>query len=288
MRIRSHRENSVTLTGVGWLWVYGDNSVGLIHSESQQAEILIVAGRTLTITEPEETLFGGRLLISGTLVKNYPSPLRFSGKIESDGRIVGNTIMTGAIYRGQHRPGVLEFDGDLTLGAGASLEFELGVSHSSSPIAVRNGTLQVTDPAGVTIKIVDSGSFGAGDYVLLDWSDAAESSLTLDDFRLEETISGYTYEFTITDDRLILSAVRPPRRLRVERLLFEDGTFSLHVVGLVANKSYRLERTTELQQPNAWLYIDSSFPYEDGEWVFNDPTAGALDKAFYRVTLDSP
>lgn len=176
------------------------------------------------------TYTGGTVVAAGTL---YASNFNSSGSATGTGTVL---IQSGAMLRGNGfisgattiesggalgplstlTPGTLTFSGGLTLLAGSSVGFQLGTL-SSDKIVITGG--QLAGPASGTITLnlyapgsVDSGAFAAGTYTLFNFSTGGTttSSFDVSDFTLGTTISGYTYDLSISGNTLQLTASAIP------------------------------------------------------------------------------
>ena len=275
--------SAVTFVNGGWINVIGPNRVGSIQFAGAGGGAIHV-GADLTITGAGETLYSGGLSVSASLVKEQPAPLRLSGDVSGSGRIAANVVLTGRILGGGDHPDTLDFEGDLTLGDGAALELDIGADTNTPLIAMRTGSFQVTAAAGVVVNLRDSGTFGAGRWVLLDWSEAAHAVASASDFHLGSSIAGYTNVLSVVDNRLVLDAFGPPRNLRIRDVGRDGGTGRLALGGLVPTRSYRVDRASDLLA-GAWDSIGSFPGAESGELVLENLDEGSFDKTFYRIVV---
>ncbi|MXO65524.1 autotransporter domain-containing protein [Altericroceibacterium endophyticum] len=133
-----------------------------------------ILGGTLRV----ENVLGGTIMIDG-------------GTLGGSGRILGDvTVDTGSLAPG-NSPGTLNFGGDLTLGSGSSLDFELG-SPSGTP-GVDSDLIEVAGDLVLdgTLNVSDAGGFGEGLYRLINYG----GSLTDNGLEIGSAPGAYTSDW---------------------------------------------------------------------------------------------
>lgn len=221
----SNRETTIAgLTGSGVVYSFGGDSghliVNLAWNQNQTFSGSLGGGyAAFALTKTG----GGKLTLSGTNT-NTGNITVSAGTLVVDGSVAAPVyVASGAtlggsgsftnfaqITAGAHlapgnSPGTITFTNNLSLEAGAVLDFELGTI--SDLILVNGGTLfGSASTGGITLNLSDAGGFGPATYTLFDFTGATLSDFDLTDFTIGSSPAGYTYSLAFAGNTLALTA----------------------------------------------------------------------------------
>ncbi|MFC4820259.1 InlB B-repeat-containing protein [Dokdonella ginsengisoli] len=170
-----------------------------------------IGGGTLTLAG-NSSYAGTTSVNAGTLRVNGTSgsgALTIAGgaTLGGSGRVAGAaTAQNGSRLAPGSSPGTLTFSGGLALNAGAVLDLEIGTA--SDLIKISGGTFSAAN--GITINLADSGGFGAGAYILIDFTGATANAGAAN-FALGAKPAGtYLYSLSVQGTKLVLTVALPP------------------------------------------------------------------------------
>jgi autotransporter-associated beta strand protein len=148
---------------------------------------VVKAGTGTLVLTNANTYDGGTTVSAGRLrVNNTTGSGTGSGAVTvSGGSLSGNgfiggatTVQTGGtLAPGGATPGVLTFNGALTLDAGSIMSYRLGTSSDSANITTASGLTLDSGTNTITLNFSDSGGLAAGSYTLLDYNTAFNGNL---------------------------------------------------------------------------------------------------------------
>lgn len=178
------------------------------------------------------TLWGGKLLVDGALSPSSTVVVNGSATLGGTGS-VGNVEVTegGTIAPGESA-GILSLAGNLTVDAGALLDFDLDAAASSDRIAMSSSILTLNDQKFADFDFHALAGFGEGTYVLID-AGTVQGSLNAAD---SGTIDGMPATLSVSGGDLVLTVVPEPPSL----VLMAIGALGLF--GVVRRRRRNSER----------------------------------------------
>ncbi len=224
---------------------------------------------------------GGTLLVnntSGSATGTNSVTVNSAGTLGGNGFIFGPVIVNagGALAPGSNGIGTLTIKSNLTLNAGAILNFEVGAPGTADKIAVTNalalgGTLNVTNLAG----------FGPGTNTLFTYGGALSGSLAVGSQPVGYRCTVLTS--TANQVRLVVAVSALPR----------FGGVSNTAAGLVfggnggtASGNYYVLASTNLAPPlAAWRRVATNQFDNNGGFVFTNVWGTNAVQQFYRLQL---
>lgn len=241
---------------------------------------------TFTLTGAS-TYTGGTTVDAGTLLVNNTTGsgtgtnaviVNTNGTLGGTGFILGPVTVNagGALAPGSNGVGTLTLRSNLTLSAGAVLNFELGAPGTGDKVAVTNalvlgGTLNVTGLAG----------FGAGTNVLFTYGGTLSGSLAVD--QMPAGYAGVILTSTPGQVRLAVSVSAQPVFGRVTNtpagLVFSGA-------GGTANGNYYVLASTNVATPlPAWTRLQTNSFDGNGNFQFTNAIGAGVPQQFYRLQL---
>lgn len=275
-------------------WSIGGNNTdttfaGQISEQNTNANTAIQKIGTGKWTLSGSNSFNGGMVVSGgTLLVNNPTgSATGSGDVEvatgatlgGAGTIAGSVVVDAtATFAPGNPAGGLNIGTDLNFDATANLRFALGTSSSSATVA---GNLSL---AG-NLSITNTPGFGAGTYVLFNYSGA----LNFSGLAIVSAPAGYTYAINTSTPgqvKLIVQSTAPPAPPVFGGISFSGGSFIFSGTGGVANATYYLLGTTNLGAPvNSWTRLLTNQFDASGNFNFtNAPTTNASQE-FYLLQV---
>ncbi len=254
---------------------------------ARTAAITKVGTGTFTLTGAN-THTGPTVVNGGTLLANNTSgsatgtnsvTVNRGGTLGGKGFILGPVIINdgGALAPGSNSVGTLTLRSNLTLNAGAILNFELGAVAASDKIAVSNtlvlgGTLNVTNVAG----------FSAGTYTLITYGGGLSGTLPA----MGSKPSGFSCTVntnTTGQVRLVVQTQTPPV-FGVVRIANGNAIFS--GTGGPTNAPYYVLTTTNVTLPAAgWTRLATNAFNATGGFGFTNAFLPGVPQQFYRLQL---
>jgi autotransporter-associated beta strand protein len=223
---------------------------------------------------------GGTLLVcntNGAGTGTNSVTVNDGGALGGTGFIFGPVIVNsgGALAPGSNTVGTLTVRSNLTINAGAMLNYELGTSNASDRVLVGgpltlNGTLNITAKAG----------FGAGTYVLMNYSNTLSGPLPAVGIKP----AGYscTVSASAGQVRLLVAVQAPPA---ITGVLPIAGGIVLSGTGPTNGTFYQLSSTNVTLPLNLWAPVSTNvFDGAGNFMVTNWVVIGELQR-FYRLQL---
>jgi autotransporter-associated beta strand protein len=225
---------------------------------------------------------GGTLLVnntSGSATGTNSVTVNSGGTLGGKGFIFGPVIVNdgGALAPGSNAVGTLTLRSNLTLNAGAILNFELGAVAASDKLVINNnlvlaGTLNVTNVAG----------FGAGTYTLMTYGGALSGTRPA----MGSKPSGYSCTVntnTAGQIRLVVQVQTPP----VFNTVFNTvGNLVFSGAGGPTNVAYYVLDSTNLTLPlNLWMPMATNQFSATGTFIFTNAIVPGVPQTFYRLQL---
>jgi fibronectin-binding autotransporter adhesin len=225
---------------------------------------------------------GGTLLVnntSGSGTGTNTVTVNSGGALGGKGFIFGPVIVNngGAISPGSNAVGQLTLKSNLTLNAGAILNFELGTTGASDKLVVSNalvlnGTLNVTNVSG----------FGAGTYTLLTYGGVLSGALPV----VGGKPSGFSCTLntnTAGQVRLLVQVQTPPI---FGSIFVEGGNVIFNGSGGPTNVPYYVLASTNLSVPSpSWTRIATNLFSPTGTFSFTNGILLDRPQQFYRLQL---
>ena len=225
---------------------------------------------------------GGTLLAnntSGSATGTNTVTVNSGGTLGGKGFIFGPVIVNdgGALAPGSNDAGTLTLRSNLTLNAGAILNFELGATAASDKIVISNrlvlgGTLNVTGLAG----------FGAGTYTLMTYGGALSGTLPA----IGAKPSGYSCTVntnTAGQIRLLVQTQTPPV---FGSIVTANGNAIFQGTGGPTNVPYYVLMTTNLALPAAgWTRLATNQFDSGGHFNFTNAVNPDAPQSFYLLQL---
>jgi fibronectin-binding autotransporter adhesin len=225
---------------------------------------------------------GGTLLVnntSGSATGTNSVTVNSGGTLGGRGFIFGPVIVNdgGALAPGSNTVGTLTLRSNLTLSAGAILNFELGAIAASDKIVISNnlvlnGTLNVAGVAG----------FGAGTYTLITCGGALSGAPPA----IGSKPSGYSCTVstnTVGQVRLIVQTQTPPV---FGSIVMADGNAIFKGTGGPTNVPYYVLMTTNIGLPAAsWTRIATNQFDFNGNFNCTNAITPGVPQTFYRLQL---
>jgi autotransporter-associated beta strand protein len=165
----------------------------------------LAANNTLTGTTRLE---GGRLWVTGSLTSS-PITVRNGATLGGNGSVGRVTVSAGGHLAPGTSIGVLTLTDNLTLAAGAWLEFDLATPSASDLIAMPQSTLSLNGQQFADFVFSPQPGYGPGVYTLID---AREIFGNLGTDR-EGVVGGYSAVLSTTGGKLTLTVVPEPSTL---------------------------------------------------------------------------
>lgn len=215
---------SGTISGVGNLHIKTDGPFVLSGEHTYSG--------TTQITGSELVVNGA--LTNTTMVEAFPATT-----LGGSGTIGGLVAIHpwAQLEPGSDSVGTLTIAGGLLLTSSSIVNFQLGTQ--SDLIRLTGGTFYYAPGGGnpVTLNLFDSGGFGAGTYILFDFTtgNVELSNIDINNFVLGNTIPGFDYHLVLAGSTLSLTASAIP----------EPSTYAaLFGVGALAFALYRKRRAS--------------------------------------------
>jgi autotransporter-associated beta strand protein len=220
-----------SLAGTGEIQLTGSNLTigglntsttfaGNINAFGDGTTLTKIGTGTLTLTGGSDysgatTVSAGTLLVNGTSgssLGNGNDVIVESGATLGGTGLIGNNDVKifagGHLAPGNNGVGTLSINSNLLLYDGAVLDFQLGPVNASDRIntGLLGGTLYDWEtPGGITLNFTDAGGFGAGTYILFDFT-GGYTSLDPANISFGSVIAGYDYSLAYNGDYLELTA----------------------------------------------------------------------------------
>jgi autotransporter-associated beta strand protein len=182
---------SGVLSGTGNIDKNGDGTLQLTAGNTYSGKI---------------NVWAGKLLVDGALSQNSTVVVQGSATLGGIGSIGNVEIALGGTLAPGDSAGVLSLSGNLTLDAGASLDFDLGPTAISDKIAMSNSTLILNYQKFSDFGFNTLAGFSAGTYVLID-AGTVQGSLNAAD---NGSISGLPAMLSVSGNDLVLTVVPEP------------------------------------------------------------------------------
>ena len=229
------------------------------------------------------TVNGGTLLVNNTtgsgtgtnntVVVNNGGTLGGTGFITSIVTVNGG----GALSPGSNAVGTLTLRSNLTLNAGAILNFELGAGVVNDKIIVGNnlvlgGILNVTNVAG----------FGAGTYTLITYSGALSGTLPV----IGSKPSGYSLFVNTNTAGQIKLVVQTQTAPAFRNIVLSNGGVVSSGSGGPTNVPYYVLASTNITLPLAnWIRIATNLFDATGGFICTNPVTTGSPQQFYLIQL---
>ena len=232
---------------------------------------------TGTTTVSSGTLLVNNIAGSGTGTNNTVT-VNSNGTLGGTGFIAGAVTVNagGALAPGSNGVGTLALKSNLTLNAGALLNFEFGAPGTGDKIAVTNalvlgGKLNVTNLAG----------FGPGTNTLFTYGGALSGSLAIGN-----KPAGYSCTILTNTANQVRLAVTVSAQPRFGSVTNSNGGLVFNGDGGTASGTYYLLASTNLVPPLAnWRRVATNRFDNDGAFSFTNVWVTNAPQQFYRLQL---
>jgi autotransporter-associated beta strand protein len=155
------------------------------------------------------TLWRGKLLVDGALSPNSTVVVHGSTTLGGVGNVGNVEVTVGGTIAPGESAGILSLAGNLTLDAGALLDFDLGSQANSDKIAMSSSTLTLSDQKFSDFDFHTLMGFGEGTYVLID-AGTVHGSLNAED---NGSVGGLPATLSVSGGDLVLTVVPEPSSL---------------------------------------------------------------------------
>jgi autotransporter-associated beta strand protein len=225
---------------------------------------------------------GGTLLVnntSGSATGTNSVTVNSGGTLGGNGFIFGPVIVNsgGALAPGSNSVGTLTLRSNLTLNAGAILNFELGAIAASDKIVINNSLV-----LGGTLNATSVTGFGAGTYTLITCGGALSGTLPA----IGSKPSGYSCTVstnTAGQVRLIVQTQTPPV---FGSIVITNGNAVFSGTGGPTNVPYYVLMTTNIALPAAnWTRIATNQFDSSGNFNCTNAIVPGMPQTFYRLQL---
>lgn len=226
---------------------------------------------------------GGTLLVNNTTGwgtgTNNLVIVNSGGTLGGRGFIFGPVFVNdgGALAPGSNSVGTLTLRSNLTLNAGAILNFELGAVAASDRIVISNNLI-----LGGMLNVANLAGFGAGTYTLITYRGALSGTLPA----MGVKPSGFSCTIntnTAGQVRLVVQTETPPV---FKPITASDGNLSFSGTGGPTNVPYYVLMTTNLALPVAnWTRLATNQFDASGSFNFSNTINPDAPQTFYRLQL---
>ncbi|HTY88281.1 MAG TPA: autotransporter-associated beta strand repeat-containing protein [Candidatus Acidoferrum sp.] len=225
------------------------------------------------------TINGGALIVNGNQAGATGAlTVNNNGALGGAGGVGGAvTVNNGGTLEPGSGVGVLTINNNLTLNAGALLNFELGATNASDQVAV-SGALAL----GGTLNVAALAGFGTNTYTLITCGGALSGILPA----MGSMPSGYTGTLntnTIGQLKLVVraSSTTPPR---FDTVIPSNGNLILTGSGGTASGLYYILSATNLATPLAqWQYLVTNQFDTNGGFIVTNLVYTNAPTQFYRL-----
>ena len=190
----------------------------------------LIVGGANSYTGPT-TVNAGSLLVNGSGSLASPVTVNGSGTLGGNGRAGSVTVNPGGHLAPGASAGTLTLTGNLTLSAGARLDFDLAGPNASDKIAMASSTLMLNGQQFSDFTFTPLAGFGPGQYTLID---AGTITGSLGSNR-DGTIGGLPATLSTSGGDLVLNVVPEPSTFVL---------LGMGAVGLLGFAWRRRKRTT--------------------------------------------
>ena len=226
---------------------------------------------------------GGTLLVNnttgwGTGTNNFVI-VNNGGTLGGKGFIFGPVIVNagGALAPGSNSVGTLTLRSNLTLNAGAILNFELAAIAASDKLVVSNGLV-----LGGTLNVTNLAGFGAGTYTLMNYGGALSGTLPA----IGSKPAGFSCTVntnTAGQVRLIVQTQTPPM---FGNIVITNGNAIFNGTGGPTNVPYFVLNSTNLAAPlSNWTRLLTNQFDNNGNFNFTNAISTNSPQEFYLLQL---
>lgn len=253
-----------------------------------RTNIIVKTGTGILTLTGASTYTGGTTVNGGTLLVNNTtgSGTGTNGVIVNDSGILGGTGFIngavtinagGALVPGSNSVGTLTLRSNLTLNAGAILNFELGAIAASDKIVISNSLV-----LGGTLNVSNLAGFGAGAYTLMTYGGALSGTLPV----IGSKPSGFSCTIntnTAGQIRLVVQTQAPPT---FKTVAATGSNIVFSGTGGPTNVPYNVLMTTNLALPvTNWARVATNTFTATGAFLFTNAFSPGAPQQFFRLQL---
>lgn len=228
------------------------------------------------------TVNGGALLVNNTTGSGTGTN---NSVMVNDGGILGGTGFIasavtvnagGALAPGSNGVGTLTLKSNLTLNAGANLNFELGAAGTGDRIAVSNALV-----LGGSLNVTNLPGFGPGTNIILTCGGPLSGSLTVG-----QMPAGYAGVILTNPPGQVRLAVSVSARPGFSGIANTAAGLVFNGDGGTARGTYYLLASTNVALPlTGWKRVQTNSFGEDGSFIFTNAMDANVPQSFYRLQV---